>query len=257
MALNIPARHNEKLKAVLRNINEDQELQQLWRSTNINAVDRSSISDHGEVHIQIVANSALKLLRLLVAAGVTPSVVTHYGLGQEEAEVIVVLAACLHDLGMVIHRDNHEQYSLILARPKALELLSDIYDTTQRTILLAEILHAIIAHHWDVRCLTIEAGVVKVADALDMASGRSRIPFEAGSINIHSVSAAAIDEVRLLKGEARPIRIEVVMSNSAGIFQLDELLRRKLQNSSIAPYVEVLASIEGEAERRLVPVYQI
>lgn len=257
MALNVPTRHNEKLKAVLRKINEDQELQQLWRSTNINAVDRSSISDHGEVHIQIVANSALKLLRLLVAAGVTPSVVTHYGLGREEAEVIVVLAACLHDLGMVIHRDNHEQYSLILARPKAMELLSDIYDTTQRTILLAESLHAIIAHHWDVRCLTIEAGVVKVADALDMASGRSRIPFEAGSINIHSVSAAAIDEVRLLKGKARPIRIEVVMSNSAGIFQLDELLRRKLQNSSIAPYVEVLASIEGEAERRLVPVYQI
>jgi len=116
-------------------------------------------------------------------------------------------------------------------------------------------LHAIIAHHWDQRCLTIEAGIVKVADALDITQGRSRIPFEAGDTGIHAVSAAAIDSVSLLKGEEVPIRIEIAMSNSAGIFQVDELLKRKLRNSSIAPYVEVVARIEGETEKRLIEFY--
>lgn len=257
MAFNLPARHNEKLRALVARVNQDQELQQWWRSANINAVDRSGISDHGEVHIQIVANSALKMLRMLVGAGVEPSIVSHYQMTREDAEVVVVLASLLHDLGIAIHRDNHEQYSLIVARPKAVELLTGIYEQPGLTIMLAETLHAIIAHRWDVRCLTIEAGVLKVADALDMSEGRSRIPFEAGKVNIHSVSAAAVDEVHLVKGEHKPIRIEVLMSNSAGIFQLDELLRRKLQSSSIVPYVEVSAHITGETERRIIPIYEL
>ena len=41
--------------------------------------------------------------------------------------------------------------------------------------------------------LALEAGVVRLADALDMAQGRSRVPFEAGQVDIPSVSAAAID----------------------------------------------------------------
>ena len=161
------------------------------------------------------------------------------------------------DLGIAIHRDNHEQYSLVLAVPKLRELLDGVYDATQRAIIVAEILHAMIAHRWNERCLTIEAGVVKVADALDMTQGRSRIPFEAGETNIHSVSAAAVDLVSLHKGEKVPIRIEITMSNSAGIFQVDELLKRKLHNSSIAPYVEVVARIEGEAEKRLIEFYAL
>ena len=45
--------------------------------------------------------------------------------------------------------------------------------------------------------LTLEAGIVRVADALDMAKGRSRIPFERGRVSIHSLSAAAIESVPL------------------------------------------------------------
>ena len=67
----------------------------------------------------------------------------------------------------------------------------------------AEALHAIIAHRRRGEPLTLEAGIVRVADALDMAQGRSRVPFEAGRPNIHSLSAAAIDEVRI---EPRPTR---------------------------------------------------
>jgi hypothetical protein len=257
MALNVPSRHNEKLSQLLAEINQDLALQQLWKCANVNAVDRAGMSDHGEVHIQIAANAALKMLRLLDDAGVETGVVKDHGLTYEDAEVVVVLAACLHDVGMAVHRDSHEEYSLMLAAPKAQELLADIYDEPARTIMVSEVLHAIIAHHWDTDCYTIEAGIIKVADALDLTHGRSRIPFEAGQTNIHSVSAMAIDNVALEKGETAPIRVVITMSNSAGIFQVDELLKRKLEHSTIAPYVQVVAQIEGETEKRLVEFYSI
>ncbi len=241
-------------------INADEELHQLWRCANVNVVDRLGMSDHGEVHIRIVANAALKLLRLLLDGGISPSLVSNYGtlgLGPNDAEVVVVLAACLHDLGISVHRDDHELYSLILALPKIQELLEGLYGVAERAVMQSETLHAMVAHQWEVQCLTLEAGVVKVADALDMTQGRSRIPFEAGTTNIHSVSAAAIDAVTLTKGESKPIRVEIQMSNSAGIFQVDELLKRKLHHSSIAPYVEVVARIEGETEKRLLELYRL
>jgi metal-dependent HD superfamily phosphatase/phosphodiesterase len=215
------------------------------------------MSDHGAVHIRIVANAALRIERLLTEADIEPSVVTYHQLTRADAEVIVVLAACLHDLGIAIHRDGHERYSLILGYPKARQLLAAIYDEPDLTTMVAEVLHAVIAHRAKERCLTLEAGVLKVADALDMTQGRSRIPFEAGQVNIHSVSAAAIESVSIEKGIDRPVRIVIQLSNSAGIFQVDELLKSKLKNSSLAPYVEVEACLEGETERRLVQVYTL
>jgi hypothetical protein len=257
MSFQVPARHNTKLQQLMDRINADMELLQLWKCANINAVERLNMSDHGEVHIRIVANAGLRILRLLVEAGVQPSVVSHYSLTNDEAEIIVVLAACLHDLGIAVHRDDHERYSLILAYPKARQLLSEIYPEPTLTIIVAETLHAVIAHRADIRCLTIEAGVLKVADALDMTQGRSRIPFEAGQLNIHSVSALAVEAVQIEKGAERPVRLAITLSNSAGIFQVDELLKRKLKNSTLVPYVEVEARIEGETERRLLEIYKL
>ena len=112
------------------------------------------------------------------------------------------------------------------------------------------------SHNADETCLTIEAGVLKVADALDMTEGRSRIPFETGRVNIHSISAQAVDSVQIKQGVDRPIKLVICLANSAGIFQLDELLRHKLNNSSIADFVEVTATIEGETERRILEVYK-
>ncbi len=257
MVFEIPARHNVKLQQLVERVKADPELLQLWKCANVNAVDRSGISDHGEVHIRIVANAALRIQRLLVEAGIESSVVTHHQMTTDDAEVVVVLAACLHDLGIAVHRDDHERYSLILAYPKARQLLAGLYDEPALTTMVAEVLHAVIAHRADVRCLTLEAGVLKVADALDMTQGRSRIPFEAGQVNIHSVSALAVEAVKIEPGVERPVRVSISLSNSAGIFQLDELLKRKLKNSTLAPYVEVEARLEGETERRLMGVYKL
>jgi hypothetical protein len=257
LPLNLPTRHNEKLRQLVARLDRDVELHTLWHCANINAVDRAGITDHGEVHIKIVTNIALKIVRLLMEAEVPMGVVRDHGLTNEDAEVVVVLAACLHDLGISIHRSNHEQYSLFLADRKAREVLEGLYEMRDRTILVAETLHAVIAHRWDVDCLTTEAGAVKVADALDITEGRSRIPFEAGKTDIHAISALAIDHVDIRKGEETPIVVEIAMNNAAGIFQVDELLKRKLRSSSIAPYVRVLARIEGETDKRILEFYTI
>jgi hypothetical protein len=256
MSIQVPARKNKKLESLLKHINEDAELLQLWKCANVNAVDRSGINDHGEVHIRIVSNAALKILRLLVKGSVEPSVVKDHGMKIEDAEVIVVLAACLHDIGISAHRDDHEKYSLFLAYPKARELLNGIYKEPGLTTIASEVMHAIVSHNAKEDCLTIESGVLKVADALDMTEGRSRIPFETGKVNIHSVSAQAVESVDIEMGDDRPVKLVITLANSAGIFQVDELLRHKLKNSTIEDYVEILAKIEGETERRLIEIYK-
>jgi metal-dependent HD superfamily phosphatase/phosphodiesterase len=121
----------------------------------------------------------------------------------------------------------------------------------------SEILHAIIAHRAGGKPLTHEAGVVRVADALDMAEGRSRIPIQAGHLNIHSVSAAAIEKVEIGPGEERPVRIRILMNNSAGIFQIDELMKDKLRGSGIESFLEVEAAIMGSSEKRLIQTLKI
>ncbi len=118
MAFKVSTQGNRKLARLLEKVNADQELLQLWECANITATERAGISDHGPVHIQIVANACVKLLRLLRDADVSPSIVKDYGLAYEDAEIVVVLAACLHDIGIAVHRDNHESYSLNSGLPK-------------------------------------------------------------------------------------------------------------------------------------------
>jgi len=136
-------------------------------------------------------------------------------------------------------------------------LLERIYEDPELTVVLSEALHAVIGHRRAGDPFTIEAGIVRVADALDMASGRSRIPFETRRPNIHSVSAAAIDTVTIEPGEEKAVEVKIAMNNSAGLFQIDELLATKLRGSGIEEHVEVVAEIDSEHEKRLVPVFRI
>ena len=257
MHLRVPARGNRKLRRLLENVDADPQIKAWWHVANVNAVLRLAINDHSWVHIQIITNIALKLCRLLVKHGVQPSMVRDYGMQPDDSEVVVVLAALLHDVGMSIHRRDHEDWSLFLAEPKMRQLLADVYDEPERTVVVSEALQAITSHRADGEPLSLEAGMLRVADALDMAKGRSRIPFERGSVSIHSLSAAAIDEVRITDGQSRPVMVEIVMNNSSGIYQVDGLLKAKLTGSGLEPYVEVIARIDTEAEKRLVPVYRL
>jgi metal-dependent HD superfamily phosphatase/phosphodiesterase len=257
MRITLPVRGNRKLRRLLDRVNADLQLKAWWHASNVNAVARMEINDHSWVHVQIVANIALKLLRQLAKHDVEPGMVRDYGLEAEDAEVVVTLGALLHCVGMAVHRDRHEDMSLFLAEPKMRELLEGIYDEPDLTVVTVEVLQTITSHRQDGRPLTIEAGIVRVADALDLAKGRSRIPFEHGSVSIHSLSAAAIDEVVIADGTDRPVKIEILMNNSAGIYQVDELLKAKLSGSGLEPYVEVIAHIDTEAEKRLAPIYRL
>jgi metal-dependent HD superfamily phosphatase/phosphodiesterase len=257
MRVNVPVRGNRKLRKLLERVNEDRQLKAWWHVSNVNAVVRMEINDHSWVHIQIVANIALKILRQLAKHGVEPSSVRDFGLSQDDAEVIVTLAALLHCVGMSVHRHGHEDFSLFLAEPKMRELLDGIYEEPELTVITSEVLQAITSHRADGQPLALEAGILRVADALDMAEGRSRIPFEKGRVSMHSLSAAAIDDVTITDGEERPVMIEIVMNNSSGLFQVDGLLKAKLRGSGLEPYVEVTAHIDTDAEKRLVPVYKL
>jgi metal-dependent HD superfamily phosphatase/phosphodiesterase len=219
--------------------------------------ERLGMSDHSWVHMQIVLNIALRLLRLLVKAGVEPALVSDHGMSPRDAEVVVAGGALLHDVGMSIHRADHEEYSLFLAEGALDRLLAGSYKQPARTVVAAEILHAIIGHRRRGEPYTVEAGVVRVADALDMAQGRTRIPIESGHEGIHSISAAAIDEVRIEAGEERPVRIEIELNNSAGIFQVDDLLATKIRGTPLEGKVEVVAKIEGESEKRLLSGFRL
>ncbi len=135
MTFKVPARHNTKLQQLIKQTNADKELAQLWKCANINAVDRQGMTDHGEVHIRIVANAALKLLRMLVDAGVQTGVEANYGMTTDDAEVIVVAAAALHDVGIAVHRVDHERYSIPLAATMLPRLLDGIYAPAERVII--------------------------------------------------------------------------------------------------------------------------
>jgi metal-dependent HD superfamily phosphatase/phosphodiesterase len=238
-SLNVPTRENIKLEKILNFIDTDIELATLWRCSNVMAVDRQKLNDHGPIHVKIVANRALKILRMLVSKGVTPSVVNDYKMDIHDAEVIVVLASVLHDLGLSVVRDRHEVYSVPLARDILRRCLPLVYKEEYITIMLSEILHAVLTHHEPSYPYSLEAGVVKVADALDMEKGRARIPYEDGSMNIHSISAFAIEKVDILDGEEKPVIIQIRMDNPAGVFQVDNLLGAKIKGSGLENYIKV------------------
>ena len=251
-----PTRGNRRLERLLAHVNADEQVKAEWYMAGVNA-HRLGMSDHSWVHIQIVTNIALRLARLLFRRGVEPAMVSDHGMTERDAEVVIAAGALLHCLGMSIHRRDHERFSLFLAADRLPALLEGVYDEPERTVVASEAMHAIISHRSKGEPFTIEGAIVRVADALDMAKGRARLPFEAGETNIHSLSAYAIEEVRIVPGRETAVRVEIAMSNSAGIFQIDEGLGTKLRGTPLEPHIEVVARIEAEHEKRLVPVFRL
>jgi len=252
-----PTRGNRRLERFLEAVNADDHVKALWHVSAVNASRRLGMSDHSWVHIQIVLNIGLRLGRILFRRGVVPSVTADYGMSEHDAEVVIAAGCLFHCVGMSIHRDDHERYSLFLTADKLESLLSAAYEEPERTVIASDAMHAIIGHRRNGNPFTAEAGIVRVADALDMARGRSRVPFEAGRHNIHSLSAYAIEEVKISPGHERAVRVEIAMSNSAGIFQVDELLAEKLRGSGLEQHFEVVARIDAEHEERLIEVFRI
>jgi len=263
---NIPYRNNTKLKHVMEKIKENKKLHAYWKCANVMAIERMGYTDHGPTHVKIVANLALKLLRVLTEKKlITPSIVQDYDMKNDDAEVVVVLGSILHDLGMIVQRREHEQYSAMLAKDILDDLLTPTYNIEEKAIITSEVLHTIVTHEQppstepENNILTKEAGIVGIADALDMEAGRARIPFNAGKVDIHAISALSIEkvEVEVVENQAKPIVIKIKMSNSAGVFQIDELLKPRIVKSGLAQFFDVIAEITGDKENRIFEKFEI
>jgi metal-dependent HD superfamily phosphatase/phosphodiesterase len=234
---------DERLNAVLETIRSDTEIAAYLDAQNVNPVTRKGYNDHGTKHIEIVRNRALRLYELLKRGGVEFNGAHDQGLDEADEPVIVALAATLHDIGHVVHRDDHPYYSIPLAADILDRILPelDFYDIGETVRLKGEVLHAILCHHTPEKPLTHEAGVVRVADALDMERGRSRIPYEKGGRGINTISSQAIRNVTLQPGDGTPVLVEIEMVDAAGVFQVDELLKAKLRDSRIEEAVRIVA----------------
>lgn len=213
-----------------------------WDMADYLTTNKLNYNDHGMTHALIAAANAVRIFDLLVQAGVQPDVVSSGAGDVDDACLVVAAATLLHDIGNQVHRKYHEMMGIGLALPILDRLMPAIYpDVQNRVQLRAFILHAILSHDFDPPPLTFEAGVVAVADGTDVTKGRGRKAFDLGKVDIHSVSALAIDEVSISRGEQHPVEITVVMNNSAGIFQIDDTLTRKVVRGPLAKWITVTA----------------
>ena len=233
---------DERLNEAIRHVESDPEVTTYLRAQNVNPVTRKGYNDHGEKHIDIVSNRALCLYDLLKAGDVEFNGATDQGLEEADEGVIIYLAAMLHDIGHVVHRDEHPYYSIPLAADILDRVLPELgYETAESVRMKGEILHAILCHHAEEDPLTLEAGVVRVADGLDMEAGRSRTPYEKGGRGINTLSSRAIQNVSLRSGNGRPVLVEIEMTDAVGVYQVDELLKAKLVGSGLEDDVRIVA----------------
>jgi metal-dependent HD superfamily phosphatase/phosphodiesterase len=245
---------DDRLNDVLAYVDTDEEIQAYLEAQNVNPVVRKRYNDHGTKHIEIVRNRALCLYDLLKRGGVEFNGAADHdeALAEADEPVIIALAAVLHDIGHIVHRDEHPYYSIPLAADILDRILPEFYDTTESVRMKGEILHAILCHHTEETPLTREAGVVRVADALDMERGRSRIPYEEGGRGINTVSSQAIERVTLTEGdhEGVPVLVEIEMNNAAGVYQVDNLLKAKVRESGLTQFLRIVAlNVRDDPER--------
>ncbi|WP_435345682.1 HD domain-containing protein [Haloarchaeobius sp. HRN-SO-5] len=239
---------DDRLNAVLEFVENDAEIATYLEAQNVNAVDRKGYNDHGPKHISIVRHRALCLYDLLKRAGIEFNGARQQGLDEADEAVIVGLAATLHDIGHVVHRDGHSYYSIPLAADELDRILPDFYTKPKAVRVKGEVLHAILCHHTEEEPLTREAGVVRVADALDMERGRSRIPYEKGGRGINTLSSQAIKNVSLQQGDDYPVMVEIEMTSAAGVYQVDNLLKAKLRGSKLEDSIRIVAVKADETD---------
>jgi metal-dependent HD superfamily phosphatase/phosphodiesterase len=227
---------------VWRMLINDPECQINWDMADYLTVHKLGYNDHGMTHAMIVGANAVRIFDLLVTAGVQPDIVKA-GIGEnDDACVAVVAGALLHDIGNQVHRDWHPHMGVSLALPILNRILQEIYpNLTQQLEIRAFILHAIISHDFNPNPLTFEAGLVSIADGSDITKGRGRKAFSLGKIDIHSISALAIDTVEIRGCDEFPVEILVTMNNSAGLFQIEDTLTKKIVRGPLSKYITVTA----------------
>ncbi|TXT56587.1 MAG: hypothetical protein BAJATHORv1_20177 [Candidatus Thorarchaeota archaeon] len=221
-------------------------VQSYLRTANRMAVSRLGYTDHGPVHAEVATWNALKAYEILEQT-FQPNLVAE-GIGDtDDAQLVILASTYLHDIGMVVHRNEHYQAAVFLASQILEPKLVEIYeDPGKATDILSFILHGIYSHDDDVQCLTFEAGVTKIGDGADLTKGRTIVPYHKGKVDIHSVSALAINSVILDHGEEYPLQITVAMDNPAGVFQVQAILEKKISTSGLNDHISIDVLVNGD-----------
>lgn len=240
-----------KLCAVVNSLLNDPLVASMQNYANVVSIQRLGYNDHGPVHARIVCLNSLKILDLLNEGGVPPSVVSEEVATYDDAQVAVFVGAFLHDLGMAVTRDDHERHSMIMADHIIDNHLSKIYDDEgQLWMVKCLINECIIGHMGNYRIHSVEAGSIMLGDGADCTRGRAQIPALLNKHpmlgDIHRFSASAITEARIIRGKRKPVRIEIDMTSSAGLYQVEEVLMGKAKVSPIMNFLEIAAYLDGK-----------
>ncbi|MCX6648595.1 MAG: phosphohydrolase [Candidatus Bathyarchaeota archaeon] len=235
-----------RVRRVFDILEGDTEVQTYLRMSNEMVVKRMNYNDHGPVHARIAAGSSLEILDRISRVA-EPTTVANGICDLEGAKLITMAGSYLHDIGNSVHRIDHIMHSCYLAAPILDRVYSTVYPGNHELVLKmkCETLHAIYAHEDPIMALSIEAGAAKVADGTDMAEGRARIPYRGGKVDMHSISATSIKKVDIDEGRDKPVSIKIYMDNPAGVFQIEEVIGKKVETSGLSKYVELVAIENG------------
>ncbi|MBS6602372.1 MAG: hypothetical protein KH301_01265 [Brachyspira sp.] len=230
----------------------DEELQEMQEYANNVSIKRLGFNDHGPVHMRQVAGNAIKMLNILQESGIKTSLETEEIGTFEDSMCAVIIAGLMHDLGMMIGRQGHEDMSAILAQPLIDRALMHVFpeDLHKRVVIKSLATEAIVGHMSSHKIHSIEAGILLIADGCDMTKGRARIPLSINTTpkvgDIHKYSANAINRIGIHHGQKKPIKIEIEMSSDVGFFQIEEVLLTKINASPAKEYVELYAGVTGQ-----------
>lgn len=239
------------IKKAYQMLEDNIEVIELLRMSNIMAVSRLKYNDHGIIHARIVAGAALELIDILSNAKVEMTYIRD-GIADniDEVKIAVLISSYLHDIGNSIHRVNHELLGVLISRNIIDRILFRLgFDKRKAIDIRQEILHNIYASDYNIQCLSIECGIVKVSDGLDMAEGRARIPYKLGKLDMHAVSALSIKKVDIEWSQdyKRPINTIVYMNEAAGLFQLEAVLIPKVKSSGLESLLNIYINVNGKS----------
>lgn len=248
-------KNNPVCLELVRYLFADEELQEMQEYANNVSIRRLGYNDHGPVHMRQVVGNAIKMLNILHEAGIKTSLENEEMGSFEDSMCAVILAGLMHDLGMSIGRQGHEEMSSLLAQPIIERTLMHMFpnDLHKRVIIRAVATEAIIGHMSSRKIHSVEAGILLIADGCDMTKGRARIPMAINTTprvgDIHKYSANAINRIGIHKGERKPIKIDIEMSGDVGFFQIEEVLLQKIDVSPAKQFVELYAGVEGQERK--------
>ncbi|TNM71394.1 phosphohydrolase [Deinococcus radiopugnans ATCC 19172] len=251
-AIRADLEHYPRALAAYAALASDPEALAHWDMANYITMRKLGYNDHGRVHSFITGAASLAITELLLEGGVKPDIMD-LGVGDaDDVYLTVILGTMLHDIGNQIHRVSHEQHGVMLALPILERIMGPLYpDPFKRAKVRSFILGSINCHDLNPPPLTLEGGITAVADGTDITKGRGRKAFSLGSVDIHSISALAVDEVVIERGQRAPVLISVTMNNSGGIFQVEEILAPKVIRTPMRPYVELRAATRPEGEEQI------